>query len=75
MASSERKRKHRQMRELGWWWEVHHNRWTNIGASHRWVIAHDGDTNQWLVEAFHPHPSFDCYLTAAIWAAVEVSNG
>lgn len=74
MASSERKRKHRKMRELGWVWCEVSNEWEYADEAY-FYISHDQRANMWLVDAFHPHPSFDCYLAAAIWLAVEVSNG
>ena len=80
MASSERKRKHRQMRELGWEWAEKYNQWEFVGGAFHY-ICHNQRTNKWVAEAQasdetpSPSPSFDCYLSAALWIAVEVSNG
>jgi len=74
VASSERKRKHRQMNELGWWWCAASNAWEYADAVYFYII-HDQAANKWVVDAVHPNPIFDCYLAAAVWVAVEVSNG
>lgn len=79
MASSERKRKHRKMRELGWVWDAVCNEFERVGwlgGEHHWeYIRHLPMPNKWVVEGGVDSPTFDCYLAAAIWAAVEVSNG
>lgn len=79
MASSERKRKHRRMRELGWVWDAVCNEFERSiwpADERHWVyIRHLPTTNKWVVEGNTDSPAFNCYLTAAIWAAVEVSNG